>query len=261
MPAMRDNMKAYLISMIAIIVLLSCKAAEQPSFIDPATGMEFVKVSGGCYQMGDTFGDGELDERPVHKVCVGDFDLGKFEVTQKQWRDVMGENPSEFSQCGGDCPVENVSWDDAQDFIAAINRKYGVRYRLPTEAEWEYAARSGGRRDRYSGTSKEAAVEDYAWVASNSEGHTHPVGAKKPNGLGLYDMSGNVWEWTGDCYDDGYYQHSPVDNPAGPPTCLRRVFRGGSWFRYPADVRASLRSNYAPDVRRSSFGLRMLRMK
>jgi formylglycine-generating enzyme required for sulfatase activity len=111
--------------------------------------MPFVFVKGGCYQMGDTFGDGKSDEKPVHDVCVSDFYMGKYEVTQGQWKRIMGNNPSSFSGCGDNCPVENVSWKDVQDFISRLNRQSGKRYRLPTEAEWEYAARSGGKREKW----------------------------------------------------------------------------------------------------------------
>jgi formylglycine-generating enzyme required for sulfatase activity len=123
------------------------------AFTDLTTGIQMVFVQGGCYQMGDTFGDGESDEKPVHKVCVHDFYMGKYEVTQGQWKAVMGNNPSNFSNCGDNCPVEQVSWADVQQFIQRLNSRSGKNYRLPTEAEWEYAARSGGKSEKWSGTS------------------------------------------------------------------------------------------------------------
>ena len=127
------------------------EAVTGKSYTDPTTGMEFVFVKGGCYQMGDTFGDGYSDEKPVHEVCVDDFYIGKYEVTQAQWEKVMGNNPSYFKNCDN-CPVEQVSWNDIQEFINRLNSKAGGnKYRLPTEAEWEYAARSGEKREKYSG--------------------------------------------------------------------------------------------------------------
>jgi len=175
------------------------------AFTDATTGMPFVFVKGGCYQMGDTFGDGAPEEKPVHDVCVSDFYMGKHEVTQGQWKRIMGNNPSSFSGCGDNCPVEHVSWNDAQNFIRRLNSQSGKRYRLPTEAEWEYAARSGGKREKWAGSGNEASSGDYAWYSSNSGSKAHPAGQKLPNGLGLHDMSGNVWEWCNDWYDGTYY--------------------------------------------------------
>ncbi len=222
------------------------------------TGMEMVFVKGGCYQMGDTFGDGDSDEKPVHEVCVDDFYIGKYEVTQGQWKAIMGNNPSYFKDCGDNCPVEDVSWNDIQDFINKLNQKItpsiplnkgGLRgmYRLPTEAEWEYAARSGGKSEKWAGTSNESELGDYAWYDKNSESKTHPVGQKKPNGIGLYDMSGNVWEWVNDWYDEDYYKNSPQNNPKGPNSGSLRVNRGGGRGCDEAgDVRVSNRDNFAP---------------
>ncbi len=157
--------------------------------------MVLLKAPAGTYTMGDTFGDGASDELPTHQVTVGEFYIGKYEVTQGQWQAVMGSNPSSFSSCGADCPVESVNLSDVQTFITTLNQLSGKNYRLPTEAEWEYAARSGGQSQEYSGGSDINAV---AWYASNSGGTTHPVGQLQANGLGLYDMSGNVDEWVSD---------------------------------------------------------------
>jgi len=219
----------------------------------PADGMVFIK--GGCFDMGDTFGDGGSDEKPIHEVCVDDFYLGEHEVTQGEWKEVMGNNPSEFKNCGDDCPVETVSWNDVQHYIRKLNNKTGLNYRLPTEAEWEYAARSGGREERYAGTSKKSELGDYAWYWGNSGKKTHPVKTKQPNFLGLYDMSGNVWEWVYDWYGKDYYRNSPKDNPKGPGSGEFRALRGGSWVSGPEDLRATGRLGDLPVKRFNFLGL------
>ncbi len=233
------------------------------AFTDAATGMEFVFVKGGCYEMGmgDTiggfflFGDGQGDEKPVHNVCVNDFYLGKYEVTQGQWQVVMGNNPSYFKNCGANCPVEQVSWNDTQNFIGKLNGKTGRNYRLPTEAEWEYAARSGGKKEKYAGGDD---LDRVAWYYSNSGSKTHIAGTKAPNGLGLYDMSGNVWEWCQDWYGEKYYGESPKDNPRGPSSGNDRVLRGGSWNDKPEVVRAANRDRDGPAYRDFDlFGFRL----
>ena len=223
-------------------------------FTDTVTGMEFVFVKGGCFQMGDTFGDGYENEKPVHEVCVDDFYLGKNKVTQGQWQAVTGSNPSGFKECGNNCPVESVSWNDVQEFISRLNQRSGKRFRLPTEAEWEYAARSGGKGEKWSGTSNEWELGQYAWYDGNSGNRTHPVGEKRPNGLGLYDMSGNVWEWCSDWYGENYYQGSPRNNPEGPGSGQFRVLRGGSWYDDAGLVRAAVRSRGNPANRNAYDG-------
>jgi len=222
------------------------------TFKDPYTGMEFVFIKGGCYEMGDTFEDGRKDEKPVHNVCVDDFYLGTHEVTQEQWEKVMGSNPSYFRK-GNNYPVEQVSWEDVQQFISRLNNQAGRSYRLPTEAEWEYAARSGGKKEKYAGTSQEGELKQYAWFAPNSDLQTHPVGQKRPNGLGLHDMTGNVAELCLDWYDDNYYKNSPRDNPKGPNTGTYRVFRGNSYFAYDYRARVSARSMVTPSMRNNNF--------
>ena len=205
--------------------------------------------------MGDTFGDGESEEKPVHEVCVDDFYIGKYEVTQGQWKAIMGSNPSHFSNCGDNCPVESVSWNDIQDFINKLNQKTGKSYRLPTEAEWEYAARSGGKSEKYAGTSNESELGDYAWYDKNSGSKRHPVGQKKPNGLGIYDMTGNVWEWVNDWYDSDYYKNSPKSNPTGPSSGKEyKVLRGGGWVAGARDLVTSFRFWYVPTTRTSTSG-------
>jgi formylglycine-generating enzyme required for sulfatase activity len=227
---------------------------------DKTTGMEFILVKGGCYQMGDTVGDGEKDEKPAHEVCVKDFYLGKYEVTQGQWQTVMGDNPSAFKECGPDCPVEFVSWDMVKEFIDKLNSMGKNTYRLPTEAEWEYAARSGGKAEKWAGTGNEAALEEYAWFGKNSESMTHKVGQKKPNGLGLYDMTGNVREWCQDWYDENYYgKKVPKDDPVGGEDVDgRRVLRGGDWERVAKNIRNSTRNGNMADLQTSLYGFRLL---
>jgi sulfatase modifying factor 1 len=217
--------------------------------------IEMVHVNSGCFQMGDTFGDGEIDEKPVHEVCVSDFYIAKYEVTQEQWIAVMGQNPSKFE--GDRKPVEQVSWNEVQQFIARLNAMTGKRYRLPTEAEWEYAARSGGRKEKWAGTSDENTLGDYAWYSENSDEMTHDVGTKKPNGLGIYDMTGNVWEWCQDVYGDEYYKESPRENPKGVASGTYRVNRGGSWGNDSEDIRATVRYDLIVVYRSSGVGFRL----
>ncbi|MBI5918245.1 MAG: formylglycine-generating enzyme family protein [Nitrosomonadales bacterium] len=168
------------------------------------------------------------------------YEIGKTEVTQAQWKAVMGNNPSKFKECGGNCPVENVSWDDARAFIDELNAQTGKNYRLPTEAEWEYACRAGGQHEEYCGNS----LAGIAWYESNSDGHTHPVASKRANAWGLYDMSGNVWEWVQDWYDNSQ---------------KGRVLRGGSWFNDPQSSRAAYRFGLDPAVRDGDDGFRLAR--
>ena len=232
------------------------------TYTDAATGMQFVWVRGGCYMMGDTFNykDAAKNEQPVHEVCLDGFYMGKYEVTQGEWTEIMGSNPSEFF--GERNPVEQVSWDDAQSFIAKLNARSGKRYRLPTEAEWEFAARSGGKKELWAGTSNEKELTNYAWYNVNSGNTTHPVGQKRPNGLGLYDMSGNVWEWCSDWYSNSGYDDDAIKdkprNPQGPSTGSGRVLRGGSWRDSAGSTRASDRRINSLGARRNYLGFRLV---
>ncbi|MBT5304775.1 MAG: formylglycine-generating enzyme family protein [Candidatus Scalindua sp.] len=219
-------------------------------------GMIFVK--GGCFDMGDIFETGDKDEKPVHTVCVGDFYLGKTEVTQKQWEGIIGNNPSKF-QCG-ECPVERVSWNNVQDFIKKLNEKTGRNYRLPTEAEWEYAARSGGWKEQWAGTNDKDKIEEYTWYGFTAEGRTHAVAQKTPNGIGLYDMMGNVWEWCSDWYDKKYYETSPSKDPQGPSDGKNRVLRGGGWRSKDKGLRTTDRNYFVPTSKKfSDIGFRLAR--
>ncbi|MBF0564318.1 MAG: SUMF1/EgtB/PvdO family nonheme iron enzyme [Nitrospirae bacterium] len=244
------------------------QAVEGSTYTDPITGMEFVFVKGGCYQMGDTFGDGDDDERPVHEVCVNDFWIGKYEVTQGQWMKVMGNNNPSSSKKVDNYPVETVNWDDVQEFITKLNRQTDEKYRLPTEAEWEYAAREGGKQVRFatgtdrinSGIANFDASTEYKESYSDAGKYrkeTTPVGSFMPNGLGIYDMSGNVWEWVEDIYSADAYRNHKRDNPIYTGNDSIRVLRGGSWSDRPRGVRVFSRR---ARVRRSPYvGFRLAR--
>ena len=217
---------------------------------------EMVLVEGGTFIMGCTEEQGGNcgdDEKPAHQVTVGSFFIGKHEVTQRQWKAVMNNNPSEFK--GDNLPVENVSWDDAQEFISLLNTLTGKNYRLPTEAEWEYAARGGNKnaKNMYSGSQT---VNDVAWYNDNGGKKTHPVGIKLPNELGLYDMSGNVYEWCSDWY--GNYSVSAENDPQGAPSGSYRVERGGSWLFESMNCRVSARYYVDVDFRYSDLGFRLV---
>ena len=216
-----------------------------------------VYVEGGTFTMGATKeqgSDARDEEKPAHKVTLKGFYIGKYEVTQAEWKAVMGENPS-YHFKGDNLPIENVSWDDCQEFIRKLNELTGKNFRLPTEAEWEYAARGGNksRGYKYSGGNN---VDDVAWYGGNSNYNTHPVGTKRANELGLYDMSGNVWEWCQDWY--GSYSSSAQTNPTGLGSGSKRVLRGDSWGGRAWRCRLSFRGGVNPDGRSGSVGLRLV---
>ena len=214
---------------------------------------EMVFIDGGTFQMGSD--KGSRIESPIHPVTVKGFYMGQNEVTQKQWQDVMGVNPSHYTECLN-CPVEGVSWDDIQEFLAKLNKKSGKNYRLPTEAEWEFAACGGiaSKGYEYSGSNN---ADEVAWYKSTSNEKTHPVGQKKPNELGLYDMSGNVQEWCSDYFSNNYYLESPQNNPKGPAKTNAHVLRGGSWDCSRSDVRNSSRGGTFPFDKGSYYGFRI----
>ena len=223
-------------------------------FKDCADCPEMVVIPAGNFQMGSN--DGNADEKPVHSSSIRSIAMGKFEVTQGQWQALMGSNPSHFTQCGQDCPVEQVSWDDAQVFIQRLNAKTGKSYRLPSESEWEYACRAGSRQE-YCGSDN---VDAVAWYTSNSGGKTHAVAGKQTNAFDLHDMSGNVSEWVEDCWNANY-SGAPTDGSAWKAgNCAQRVLRGGSWVNYPTSERAASRDGGDSTVRDSDFGFRLARM-
>ena len=215
-----------------------------------------VYVSGGTFTMGGTSeqgSDAESIEKPTHSVTLSSYYICKYEVTQALWRAVMGSNPS-YSK-GDNLPVERVSWNDCQTFINRLNSYTGRNFRLPTEAEWEFAARGGNysRHYKYSGSNY---IGDVAWYGGNSGSSTHPVGTKQPNELGLYDMSGNVWEWCSDWH--GSYSSYSQSNPTGPNSGAGRVKRGGSNY-YDVNVcRSSFRGYITPDYSCHDLGLRLV---
>jgi len=273
--------------------------ASGSGFTDPTLGMPFVKIKGGCYDMGDTFGDGDKDEKPVHEVCVGDFNLAKYTVTVGEFRKFTSASgyKTEAEKASG-CAVWNgttweydasknwknpgfdqndrhpvvcVSWNDSQAFVNWLSGESGKNYRLPTEAEWEFAARSGGKKEKFAGTSDANSLYRYAnfcdkncefsWkTAGQDDGHryTAPVGSHLANDLGLYDMTGNVWQWLNDWYGETYYQDSLRSNPKGPSSGEYRVLRGGSWGGNPRYTRAANRFWGNPVIRDGSYGFRLV---
>ena len=261
----------YLRALIAAVVvgiciwgILSKNGNEQGSgaqeisyktFTVNGVSFDMARVEAGTFTMGAT---SEMqnpwdEEKPAHQVTLtNNYYLGKTEVTQALWKAVMGSNPSNFK--GDNKPVECVSWDDCQTFISKLNAATGKNFRLPTEAEWEFAARGGNssKHYQYSGSNN---INDVAWYYGNSGNTTHDVASKQPNELGIYDMSGNVWEWCNDWYGD--YSSSSQTNPMGPNSGSCRANRGGSWFSSARYCRSSLRSGGAPGLRLNDRGLRL----
>ena len=231
---------------------------EDIRLTDGATERKSVKLDEGADVSGDyIFVQGGSFTREGNRVTVSDFYIGKTEVTQAQYQAVMGKNPSHFK--GDNLPVESVSWHDAVEFCKKLSQKEGVTYRLPTEAEWEYAARGGNQSKgfEYSGSSS---IDGVAWYSSNSGSKTQPVGTKQPNELGIYDMSGNVWEWCSDWYDSNYYKNSPSNNPTGPSSGSFRVLRGGSWGSRAKSCRVAYRNYSGPERRFDRSGFRVVRL-
>jgi formylglycine-generating enzyme required for sulfatase activity len=229
---------------------------DKPVTTQVADPYGLIPIQGGSFVMGCTAEQGRdclYQEKPSFQVNVSDFQLGKYEVTQAQWQQVMEGNPSYFSGCN-ECPVEQVSWDDIQIFLRKLNAQTGKAYRLPTEAEWEYAARGGNKSAgyKYAGSNT---LEDVAWYAGKASSKTHAVGGKQPNELGLYDMSGNVWEW---CQDwKGAYTSASQTNPSGPASGAYRVYRGGGWPNTAKHCRVAYREGSTPTLRYLIVGFRL----
>ena len=238
-----------------------------PRLVKNDVGMQFVLVPKGDFLMGSPISERDRqDDEKQHRVRISNaFYLQSTEVTQKQWKAVVGTKPwkeQHFVKEGDDYPAMYVSWDDATEFCKKLSVRDGVSYRLPTEAEWEYACR-GGTRSSYSFGDDVSSLNDHGWYDGNAdnvrERYAHLVGKKKANGYGLLDMHGNVWEWCADWYDSEYYASSPADDPQGPTKGSDRVFRGGSWLDYPPKCRSAFRDCDSPDLRRFHVGFRVLR--
>jgi formylglycine-generating enzyme required for sulfatase activity len=225
-----------------ILLEADCEVLPPPPPPVQSFEPETVLVEGGSFKMED------------RQVTVSNFRMGKYEVTQAQYRAVMGTNPSAFKDCDN-CPVENVSWDDAQAYLVKLNSMTGKTYRLPTEAEWEFAARGGKHSQNYTYSGSNS-LDAVAWHGNNSDSKTHPVGGKQANELGLYDLTGNVWEWCQDWYGSGY--SGATVNPQGAATGSYRVFRGGSWNNYASNCRVSDRFYNTPTYRYNSLGFRVV---
>ena len=228
---------------------------EKKTFEANGVSFTMIPVEGGTFTMGATSEMTEPwdDEKPTHQVTLSSYYIGETEVTQALWKAVMDFNPSNFK--GDDLPVEKVSWDDCQIFIGRLNALTGKRFRLPTEAEWEFAARGGNqsRHTQYSGSSH---IDDVAWYEGNSSEKTHPVKTKQPNELGIYDMSGNVFEWCQDWF--GSYSSHAQTNPTGASSGSVYVFRGGSWYYFPRSCRSSCRYDYSSEISCRDLGLRLV---
>jgi formylglycine-generating enzyme required for sulfatase activity len=262
-----NEVKAYLdrfpLGLFAGVARVRIAALEKAGsvFKDCDFCPEMVVIPAGSYMMGSAPDSTapfppSAEEQPQHRVLVGSFALGKFEVTQDQWYSLMGSSPSRFF--GGSLPVEQVSWQDAQEFIKRLNIKTGKTYRLPTEEEWEYAAR-GGTTTTFPFGNDAKQLDSFAWFSLNANNKTHPVGEKRPNHFGLHDMLGNVWEWVQDCWIDSYEPASAAGNNWELGNCSRRLLRGGSWDVAPQSLRSAHRNwNLAPS-RSLDVGFRVAR--
>ena len=258
-------MKKTILSLMAVVALMcstGCSKGGEPK-PDPKSvttyevnGVKFnmVSIKGGTFTMGSA--DYGSYEQPTHEVTLSAYAIGETEVTQELWEAVMGSNPS-FHTGKKNLPVENVSWSDCLTFIHKLNQATGELFRLPTEAEWEYAARGGEKSKgyKYSGSNN---PDDVAWHLGNSSEQTHPIKGKKANELGLYDMSGNVWEWCMDWYDNEYYANSPKKDPNGPSIGTARVIRGGGIFSADG-LRVTSRSYWEPAQKDVDQGFRLAR--
>ena len=269
-----EKTRILLLGFIAVVTILfvAVPAFSQPQEITNSIGMRFRLIPAGSFMMGAVPGDSEAqdDEKPQHRVEITkDVYIGVHEVTQAQYEAVMGKNPSYLK--GSDRPVEMIMWEEANEFCRKLSEMEGVSYRLPTEAEWEYAARAGSTTRYYWGdSSAESVMKRYSWYEKNAQASkwtsphadeegTQPVGLKMPNGWGLYDMSGNVCEWCADWYGKNYYRDSPLSDPAGPSSGVGRVFRGGSWSNGAGDGRSAFRYRHAPGGYYGNLGFRIVR--
>ncbi len=266
---MKKNYQRLITTSLLISLFVFCSACEKDLLNTvESINKNMVSIQGGTFEMGCTDDDTECDtnEFPQHTVTISPFEISKYEITQGQWEAVMGENPSNFIECGSDCPVEQVSWNDIQEFITQLNSQTGESYGLPTEAEWEYAARAGTTTKWYCGNN-ESCVDDIAWSKDNSVYnlgfiiklviYLHPVGQKTPNAWGLYDLSGNAWEWVQDLYGD--YPSDSVTNPTGSDSGSVRIIRGGSCREHTSAIRSASRNYLSPIMSDIHLGFRLSR--
>ncbi len=253
--------KLLLLSEWSFILIILMVSFANNSVSQPITDDDFVFVKGGCFQMGDVFGDGVDLEHPVHEVCLSDYFISKYEVTQELWQQVMGVNPSQYQE-NSRYPVDIVNFWQIEEFLEKLNSITGKQYRLPTEAEWEFACRAGGRKVKY-GTKNGILKEDLANYSPESaeESKIMEVGSFPPNALGIYDMSGNVSEWVMDWYDRSHYKQSPVNNPVVLETRMPtlKVRRGGFWGDKGWILRCSFRNYRRPAHRLIGLGFRLAR--
>lgn len=240
---------------ICIAICFSMPLIAQEDELSKIINIPMVEVQGGIFAMGCTNEQGNDCYAGVHNnVMLNSYSIGKYEITQAQWKVVMGKNPSHFSDCD-ECPVEMVSWNAAQEFIKKLNQLTGKSYRLPTEAEWEFAARGGtlSKGYKYAGSDN---ISTVAWCVYNNDGKTHPVGQKLPNELGLYDMSGNVWEWCSNW--KGEDDASNQTNPQGPVDGVFKLLCGGGWQNKETHCKVSNRTFNAPTHYGNQYGLRLV---
>ena len=252
---------------ILIDYILNPPGFANQTFTANGVNFDMIAVEGGTFTMGATAEQGsdvDRDESPTHQVALSSYMIGKTEVTQELWEAVMGKSLSQIASelgnstrgVGSNYPMYYVSWDDCQEFITKLNALTGKTFRLPTEAEWEFAARGGNKSQgfTYSGSNT---VDDVAWYFDTSSSTTQPVATKAPNELGIYDMSGNVYEWCNDWYSSSYYTSESQTNPTGPDSGSNRVWRGGSWLTNARYCRVSFRFSYDPTHRSGHLGLRL----
>lgn len=243
----------YISSFILSIISIHALYSQTISFSANGVDFNMVCVKGGNYQMGSDDWDSFKDESPVHEVTLSTFWIGQTEVTQALWKAVMGTNPSKRTNANS--PVDCVSWNDCQIFIQKLSLLLGKTFRLPTEAEWEFAARGGNDKNKYSGSD---VIGQVAYMGDNSASKAHDVAQRESNGYGIYDMSGNVWEWCSDWYADKYERKKSNNNPKGPPEGTEHVVRGGSWNCIPRVCRVTNRYKCPPDGYRDDLGLRLV---
>lgn len=247
-------------ALLTLASVISClpSAMAQEVWREPATGMEFVRVPAGCFDMGDTFGDGETNELPVHKVCMSAYWIGRHEVTQAQWTSLMDYNLSVFAT-SPQHPVDCVNQIDIETFVRKLGEHHpGKVFRLPTEAEWEYACRAAGKAEKFGGEAPPEGANTAEYADEHGEGSV-AVGAFAPNALGLHDMSGNLWEWVSDVYAADAYEQHAAENPHYQAAGPARMLRGGGWSHPGAFARCSKRHMHCrPSARFDFVGFRLV---